>query len=275
MLITGHLGYVGRRLGRERDFVGYDLLEGNDVRDKYKLETVFDSGRFDTVIHLAALTGVRKSTLYPQEYISTNIEGTWNVVKMCEKYQIKKLIFFSSSSVYGLSKPPVKETDEKRPISLYGVTKLTGEEIVNMSTVRTTIIRPFTIYPGRGDQVIGKWLLAIKKGRPVVFYGDGCSNRGYTYIGDVCRVVERLLTMEWDWEHEDFNLGGSETITLSELAFLFSRVFPEMRIERRKAPNEDVPNQYADIQKIRKALSFAPELGFKGRVLSILKGGGE
>ena len=269
MLITGHLGYVGRNLNFPQ-FVGYDLVEGNDIRELYNLETVFEKGQFSTVIHLAALTGVRKSVTYPHQYISTNIEGTWNVVKMCEKYSIRKLIFFSSSSVYGNHLSPVTEMSSKNPISLYGLTKLAGEHIVNQSSIPTVIIRPFTVYPGRKDQVIYKWLSQIKQDKTVTVYGDETSRRGYTYVGDVEQVLKKLIQREWEWEHEDFNLGGSEVICLGDLLALFKQIFPNIRTSFQKRPQEDIVCQYTDIFKLRTVLGFEPEPLFFERVREIL-----
>ena len=274
ILITGDCGFIGRHFKRDLHCLceGYDLFYGMDIRDKYKLELTFEECQPDTVIHLAALTGVRRSVLYPQDYISTNIEGTWNVVKMAEKYGVKNFIFFSSSSVYGNTSPPVKETEPKNPISLYGITKLAGEQIVNSASIPTVIIRPFTVYgeDGRKDQVIMRWITQIQRHKAITLYGDAESIRGYTYVGDIRQVVKTLIDMDWTWEHEDFNLGGAEPIKLGTLIEVFQKMFPKMRIEYKERPKEDVICQYADTAKAKEVLKFMPAPLFEERVRQII-----
>ena len=83
---------------KEIDFIGYDIEEGNDIRDKFNLDKYFEQYKVDTVIHLAARAGVRKSAEFPEEYFSTNISGTQNLIELSQKYNIKRFVFFSSSS---------------------------------------------------------------------------------------------------------------------------------------------------------------------------------
>ena len=148
ILVTGDMGVIGKHLtGALATSEGYDILNSKDIRDAYTLDLAFETSQCDTVIHLASRPGVRRSMFYPDEYISTNITGTWNVGKMCEKYGCR-LICFSSSSVYGESKPPTKESDPKNPLSLYGITKLAAENIVNNLSIAISIIR---LFPGFGE----------------------------------------------------------------------------------------------------------------------------
>ena len=272
ILITGNDGFIGKHLASIGRQEGYDLIRGLDIRDKYALELAFEKCRPRTVIHLAALAGVRRSVLYPDDYISTNIGGTWNVVKMCEKYKAR-LIFFSSSSVFGNASPPTKETDTKNPVSLYGITKLAGEHAVNSSSSQTTIIRPFTVYGegSRRDQVIGKWVTQVQRHEPITIYGDLESCRGYTYVSDIADAVKKLVHINWTWEHEDFNLGGVEVVTLKALVDIFKEVFPDVRFEYVDRPAEDVESQFADISKARELLDFHPSQIFYEKTKLILK----
>ena len=159
LLITGSDGFVGNHLKKKLNkrnipFVRYDIRDSNnsDTRDKHQLAEIFEKEQITEVIHLAALAGVRRGKKYPQEYISTNILGTQNVVDLCNEFKVNKLIFYSSSSVYGNKcEKPALETDIKNPISLYGITKLAGEHIVNSTECKTVIIRPFTVYGKNGD----------------------------------------------------------------------------------------------------------------------------
>jgi len=110
---------------------------------------------------------------------------------------------------------------------LYGVTKLTGEHIVDNLKIPTVIIRPFTVYGlnGRGDQVFYKWLNQYKAGKPITVYGNGSSLRGYTYVYDIVNAIETLVEMPWTWKHEDFNLGGKEVLSLGSIIDIFKKIF--------------------------------------------------
>ena len=179
ILITGNRGFIGSKF----QGIGFDIKDGNDIRNRLALDVLFEIAQIDTVIHCAALTGVRRSELYPEEYISTNILGTKNLVDMAEKYKVKHFIHFSSSSVYAeAGEEPLSENSPLEPDSLYGITKLAAEKIVKRSNLSWCIVRPFTVYGeyGRMDQVLEKWINQVKSGKPITMYGDGSSGRGYS-----------------------------------------------------------------------------------------------
>ena len=281
VLITGHLGFIGTHLCKlfkkyKISFDGFDLLDGNDIRNLLQLDKQFEAGQYDTVIHLAALAGVRRGQEFPDEYISTNIEGTQNIINMCERYNVGRLIFFSSSSVLGGVETGVglDETDPYNPKSLYAITKLTGEYLVNMAKVKHTIIRPFTVYGenGRPDMVIYKWINQIKSGRPVTIFGDGKSIRGYTYIDDLVRAIYELLKKPFDGV---LHLGGSERIELVILFDLFHRHCQRKKIKLdvvvSKIPEEDVLSSFADCAKAKDHIGFEPQGKFNIIIKKILK----
>lgn len=278
ILITGGRGFVGRHLyadlvAHKHNVTSFDIVDGQDIRNLHDLDKTFEYTQCSLVIHLAARAGVRRSTEYPHEYLTTNIEGTWNVGKMCEKYGCS-LISFSSSSVYGDATPPVKETDRMNPISLYGTTKLCAEHIVNQLSVPTTIIRPFTIYgeDGRGDQVFYKWLNQYKSGRPVTVFDSKESSRGYTYIGDIVGVILHLTNMCWEWK-EDFNIGGPEVITINDLKDIFEENIPGFKKRMRilSHPDSDIGVNYADYSKAQKMLGYHPKPQFRQLVSRIIQ----
>jgi UDP-glucuronate 4-epimerase len=277
ILITGAKGFVGqhlvRQLSRFHNVFTYDLVDGQDIRNLHDLDKAFEYAQCTTVVHLAARTGVRRSVDYPGEYIATNIEGTWNVGKMCERYDCR-LINFSSSSVYGLTTPPTPEDAPKHPISLYGMTKLMGEHIVNNLATPTTIIRPFTIYGegGRGDQVFYKWLNQFKAGKFCTIYNKNTSRRGYTYINDIVKVILKLISMPWDWEHEDFNIGGLEIISIDDLLEIFSENIPGFIAQSTflPAPMEDTLENYANITKAISMLGYDPPKNLRKNIERII-----
>ncbi|HLB57392.1 MAG: hypothetical protein A3F67_11810 [Verrucomicrobia bacterium RIFCSPHIGHO2_12_FULL_41_10] len=279
LLITGHKGFVGSNLcvelkRRGLDFVGYDLQDGDDIRDKCKLDRFFEENQVTEIVHLAALAGVRRGELYPADYIFTNILGTNNLVELAEKYGVKKIVFFSSSSVYGQGKPPIKEDDAKKPISIYGITKLAGEKIIERCKIPFwVILRPFTIYGenGRRDEVIYKWVNQVKNKKPITVYGNGGSERGYVYIKDIVSVVLKILFEKHAVSKMDLNIGGSEVIKLSEIIAEFKKVFLAAKFETLPLPESDVKSNFANITKAGDWLEFNPKKKFIKNLRLILK----
>jgi len=216
ILLTGHLGFIGSRilynLDKESgDFIGYDIKEGYDIRDKRNMEYLFETEYFDTVIHTAALTGARRGELYPQEYFDTNVMGTKNLVDLAEKYKVKKFIHFSSSSVTGKS--------------IYGLSKLVGEELVLRSKIPTiNIIRPFTVigFDGRKDQVIKKWVTAIKNKKSIYVHGMD-TTRNFTYVDDLVKFV--LWLVEDERANGLYEMCNPNSISLKELSEMFIKHF--------------------------------------------------
>lgn len=280
LCVTGHRGFIGGHLTKLLDerkirWVGYDLVEGNDIRDECGLDAFFEKNQVSEVIHLAALAGVRRGEEYPNYYLSTNVVGTMNVVHLCEKYNVKHLVNFSSSSVYGDSKPPVSESFVKHPISFYGITKLGAELIANNSSIpQVTTVVPFTVYgeSGRRDAVIYRWLEQIKNNQSITLYGDGLSERGYVNVHDLVEATVKIVhEFTGHWSRESFNLGGAEVIRLKDLVELFKEVFVDLNFIELPAIKADIKSNWADIGKAGKILSFYPEKKFVKNVRKILK----
>ena len=283
ILVTGHKGFVGSyltaRLDKEKiEWVGFDLKDGLDIRNAYQVYEFFDMHRPDTVIHLAALAGVRRGEEFPQEYFDTNVMGTWNIVRTAEKFEVQKFVNFSSSSVYGNKKPPVIEGESKEPKSIYGKTKLIAEQIVDRSSIFLPInIRPFTIYGlgGRKDMVIYRWLGQIKRNEAISFYGDGESKRGYVHVEDLIDgVVLCLKSKNFTTKigtGYSFNLGGQEVISLEDLSEIFFEIIPDMKIFKLPMPPSDIYENWADITKAQEELGWQPKRKFKDEVKKIIK----
>lgn len=279
ILVTGNSGFAGKRLTKFLDqqglpWIGYDLENGQDIRNRHDLECIFELHQIRYVIHLAARAGIRRSRLYPEEYISTNILGTQNVVDMCDKYKVDKLVFYSSSSVFGTGAGlPAKESDNKLPMSLYGISKLAGEHMVNNAECNTVIVRPFTIYgeAGRKDEVIYRWLEQYKNGLPITVYGDGTSCRGYVYVQDLVEATVQVLEREAYEQHEDFNLGGSEVIYIKDIADIFAELLKDAEFVRLDLPVEDVLQNYANTDKAKEAFGFDPQPKFMINLRHMIK----
>jgi len=275
ILVTGHKGFIGGHVTKALEargyaWVGWDLKDGNDVRDLARLDRLFEEENFDAIIHLAALAGVRRSEKYREEYLSTNVMGSDNILKMADEYGVGRVILFSSSSVIG---------ESGVPISFYGATKRMMEDLPYryaakylVPTTRTFIVRPFTVYGenGRGDQVIYKWLNQLRAGRQITFFGDGDSKRGYTYVGDLVDGVMKLLEYRGEKPIDDFDFGGAEVVSLNELLDIFREVFPDIEVKRQDRNFADIKTNFADLAKARELLEWEPKQNFKEKVLQII-----
>lgn len=238
-----------------------------DIRDFAALEPIFAKQNFDTIVHLAARAGVRRSLLEPQLYIETNINGTTNLLELARKHGVKQFVFGSSSSVYGENeKVPFAEEDPIfNPISPYAATKAAGELICHTYShlfgIRTVCLRFFTVYGARQrpDLAIHKFARLIDEGKPIPVFGDGTTRRDYTYIDDIIQGVRAAMAFDASM-HEVFNLGESETTELSRLIELLEAgLGKKAAVDRQPSQPGDVPLTFADISKARRMLDYNPK----------------
>jgi len=242
------------------------VFEG-DIRDRASVEKLFSDGKFDVVIHIAARAGVRPSVLDPQLYIDTNITGTHHLLEASRRHGVGKLLFASSSSVYGLAKKVPFSEDLPLPqtLSPYAATKLAGEHLCgnysHLFGLKVVCLRFFTVYgPGqRPDLAIHKFTDAIHRGKPIPQYGDGSTRRDYTYVDDIVQGV--MGTLEYNGAPFDiFNLGENQTITLTDLILEIEKALGKKAvIERLPEQQGDMPLTSADITKARSLLGYDPQ----------------
>lgn len=242
----------------------YRLVEA-DLRDYKALKDLFSEEVFDTIIHLAAKAGVRPSVADPRSYNDVNVTGTLNLLDLAERNGIKKFIFGSSSSVYGLNtSAPFKETALHAPISPYAATKAAGEMMVHtyssLHQLQAVCLRFFTVYGPRQrpDLAIHKFARLIISGRPIPIFGDGSAERDFTYIDDILQGV--MAAIEYDkTPFEVINLGESQTVTVSRMIELLEAALGEKAIiEHQPAQPGDVPRTHADISKAKELLGYHP-----------------
>jgi UDP-glucuronate 4-epimerase len=248
-------------LGKPFEFVPGDLT------NRPALEELFGCVKFDQVIHLAARAGVRPSLEEPALYQRVNVEGTVNVLEAARKHGVKKLIIASSSSVYGVNaKVPFSESDPIfSAISPYAASKLAGEALGHVYHhvygLDVVMLRFFTVYGPRQrpDLAIRKFATLIDAGKPIPVFGDGSMARDYTYVTDTLEGVMACTRREFGFEI--FNLGESQTVTLSRLIELLEAALGKKAvIDRRPVPPGDVPVTFADITKARDRLGYNPQI---------------
>ena len=242
-----------------------ELFEG-DICDEAAVARAFAPG-WDTVLHLAARAGVRPSITQPDLYVRTNVLGTLRILEAAVKRNAAKFLFASSSSVYGAAdEVPFRETAPlRRTYSPYAATKVSGEQLCSvyssLHNLPVVSLRFFTVYgPGqRPDLAIHKFTRAIWEGKPIEQFGDGSSRRDYTFIDDIVRGIRGAAAYEGE-KYDVFNLGESETTTLSELISAIESAMGKRAVIVRKPDQPgDMPATWADITKARQLLGYAPK----------------
>jgi len=247
----------------------FELIEG-DIRDTQLIHRIFRDRTFDVVIHLAARAGVRPSIEYPKLYEEVNIQGTINLLDACRELGVKSYVFASSSSVYGGNrKVPFSEEDRvETPISPYGTTKRAGELFCytyhRLYGINIACLRYFTVYGPRQrpEMAIHKFTRLIEGDKRLPMYGDGQSMRDYTYIDDI--IDGTIGAIYGNKEYEIYNLGESHTTSLSDLIRMLEQALGKKAIiEGLPEQRGDMPVTYANIEKARRKLGYAPRVSME------------
>lgn len=228
----------------------------------------------DVVIHLAAKAGVRPSIADPVAYEQTNIVGTQKLLDFAVQKKVKKFVFASSSSVYGINeKLPWKEDELLLPISPYAMTKLAGEMAGHvyhkLYGLPFIALRFFTVYgPGqRPDLAIHRFMRAILKDEPIAMFGDGSTSRDYTYVDDTVQGV--LSAIDYNkTSFEIINLGNNYAVSLKDLVAAIEDVMGKKAIINQQPEQPgDVPRTFADISKAKGLLNYNPKTELKNGLI--------
>ena len=305
ILITGAAGFIGFHLARHLkirgDFVlGLDnfnsyydvrlkklreqvLLEQEiaileaDIRDTSFLKELVNKYQITHIVHLAAQAGVRYSFANPDDYVSSNLQGFASILETCRSSPAIKLIYASSSSVYGLNEkiPFSVEDRTDQPTNLYGATKKANEVMAHayhhLYGLSTTALRYFTAYGpwGRPDMAYYRFTQHICEGKPIQIFNCGKMRRDFTYIDDIVKGTAAAIDL--GAANEIFNLGNNRPIDLLYLIELL-----EQALEK-KAMKEFLPMQpgevtetYADIEKSTRLLNFRPSVQLEEGIIRFI-----
>ena len=248
-------------------------FERVDLADGPATLRLFDDGRFDYVVHLAAQPGVRYSLVEPALYIRNNLDAFGNVIEGCRRAAVAHLVYASSSSVYGASHtlPFSEDQPVDHPVSLYAATKKANELMAHcyshLYRLPTTGLRFFTVYGpwGRPDQAPMRFTQAILAGEPIAVFNHGRMQRDFTYVDDIVEGVLRTLaqipaaTGESGAPYAIYNIGNHEPVALESFVALLERLLGRTAV-RNYLPLQpgDVPATYAAIDRLRAATGFAP-----------------
>ena len=239
-----------------------------DISEYESLESIFNNNKFDLVVNLAAQAGVRYSLKNPLQYIKSNVQGFMNILELCRFKKIKKILYASSSSVYGGNiKFPFSENDRvDTPLSIYAASKRSNELMAytysHLYDINTIGLRFFTVYGpwGRPDMALDIFTSKIIKKEKIQIFNNGENFRSYTYINDIIESMSRLISMK-TYTKKDliFNIGTRESINLMEYISL---------IEKNLSINgiyEYLPMQLGDLVKtksdsnlLEKMINYSP-----------------
>lgn len=295
LLVTGIAGFIGshlteRLLSRGHEVTGLDsfdafyerrVKEGNlaavgmerviegDILDVDLLDRVVGAGRFDAIVHLAALAGVGPSLAEPARYMRVNVEGTQRIADAAAKYGVHRIVFASSSSVYGANtKVPFHEEDRvDEPVSPYAASKRAGELLLRAAAytrgLDVSALRFFTVYGPRQrpDMAIHKFTRAIDRGEPVLLRGGGQTSRDYTYVDDIIDGTVAAIERQKPG-FRAYNLGGCHATELGALvAAIGAALGKEPRVEIVSELKGDVLHTLADVSRAHEELGYAPTTG--------------
>jgi UDP-glucuronate 4-epimerase len=266
-----------RNLEGLRRAAGFRFVEADIVRDSLPLDGV------SVALHLAARPGVRPSLEDPASYSETNVTGTVRVFEAVRRAGIRRIVFGSSSSVYGDATPPpfAEDAPAAWPISPYAASKRAGElmaqTFAHLYGLQIACLRFFTVYGPRQrpDLAIHRFTRLIAAGQPVRMHGDGSSERDYTYITDCVDGV--LSAVEWTGRPrpggdgkggggvaEPINIGGGERVRLDRLIDLIGRTLRrDVHIERHGDQPGDVRLTAADLRRAERELGYRPTVGIE------------
>ncbi len=310
IIVTGSCGFIGFHVCRhliENNFkvIGIDNLDNYyDVKlkirrlnlmkknksFKFYKKSILDKSlnklirtiKPSLIINLAAQPGVRYSFKNPQKYIDTNIKGFLNILEIMRENKINKLIYASSSSVYGNSnKFPTKEKDKLKPENVYGLTKVFNENLAEFYCKKFKInsvgLRFFTVYGkiGRPDMFIPKIIRNVKKGKPIYLFNSGNHYRDFTYVDDVSRVIFKItkkILSSKKINHNVFNVSYGSSIKINILVKqVFKLMNKKVKIINKKFQLGDMYKTYGDNKKLKKSYNFNNSINYETGIRKLLK----
>jgi len=240
-----------------------------DIADIEKMREIFTKHKPTIIIHLAARAGVRASIDQPLVYAHSNLNGTMTMLEMAKEFKVKNFVFASSSSVYGdRGNPPFRETDSvDNPVSPYAATKKSGELLCytyhHLYKFPVSCLRFFTVYGPRGrpDMAIFTFVDLIKRGKSIRQFGDGTSQRDYTFINDIVSGVIGAVDSYPKYPgYEIYNLGRGDLTYLKDFIAMIQEILGiRANIEILPMQPGDVSITQADTAKARKQLGYNPQ----------------
>ena len=270
-LITGNLGFVGSETqkfleGNGHEVVGYDLMEGRDIRDGQQFEAYVLANQPNRILHLAAIARFDEADKNPKLCYETNVHGTKNVAAVAGKYHIP-VVYSSTGSVYMpiQQEPPITEEFSAKGNSVYGCSKYVGEMMIREYAHPWIVLRYAHLYgkEKRMHGLIGGFLSRIERGLAPTLYGGKQSN-DFTYIKDVAKANFLALIAPWDKWNQTYNIGTGEELTAEQAGKLVCKAANyKGKIEVKEQRTVDPGRFQFDCSKAERMLGFKAEYDFE------------
>ncbi len=253
-------------IAAEAPGAAFEMVEG-DVRDRALLRRLFTEQRFDVVVHLAAMAGVRPSVENPWLYQDVNVGGTINLLELAREFAVQNFVFASTSSAYGNSKqmPFVETQAADRPLAPYPASKrsaeLLGHAYWHLHGLPFTALRFFTVYGPRSrpDMMAYKIMNSLRSGAQIPLYDGGRLKRDWTFVSDTVQGI--VASTERAFDYEIINLGRGEPVLVSDfLSSLEALAGKRANTTNEVMPKADVEATFADIEKARRLLGYTPRV---------------
>lgn len=275
------------RLALLQNLDSFEFVQG-DLTDRVAINDLFKNHSFDYVVNLAAQAGVRYSLTNPHAYLESNLHGFLNILEACRHSHVKHLVYASSSSVYGANKkmPFSVHQNVDHPLSLYAASKKSNELMAHtysaLYDLPTTGLRFFTVYGpyGRPDMALFIFTKAILEGKPIDIYNYGKMKRDFTYVDDIVEGITRLMPTipipneNWTGLNPDpassfapyriFNIGNNQPVQLMDFVEAIEEKLGIKAVKNLLPLQDgDVPETYADVEALMKAVDFKPSTSIK------------
>ncbi len=255
------------RQAAEESGGSYDLVQESITDEAVVADLIAET---DVIYHQAAQAGVRKSVEQPKKVNQFNVDGTVNILDAAREHDVNRVVVASSSSVYG--KPeylPYDEDHPTEPVSPYGVSKLATEQYARVYNeiygLPTVSLRYFTVYGPRmrPNMAMTNFVSRCRHGEPPVIYGTGEQTRDFTYVTDIRRVNEQLLTDD-SADGEIMNIGSTDNIDIQTLAEVIrDEIDPSLDIVYDEARTGDAEHTHADVSKANELLGYEPTVSIR------------
>ena len=235
-----------------------------DINNKKKIEKIFKKFKFDFVLNLAAQAGVRYSIDHPRKYVDSNILGFYNIIENSRKYNIKRLFYASSSSVYGENKKfPLKESERINPKNIYGLSKKINEEVSEIFyryyNLKCTGLRFFTVFGewGRPDMMMMKYINSYYKKKIFQLNNFGKHTRDFTYVGDVVKILFLLIIKHKKLKNLDIlNICSNKPVKLKSIIELMKKRNIKPLIKKAPLQKADILKTHGSNSKVLKITNF-------------------
>jgi UDP-glucuronate 4-epimerase len=259
-----------RNLALARQHAGFAKLFEGDIRDRELVAKSLREASPEVVVHLAARAGVRPSVEHPADYADVNLLGTAVILEQIAALRGTRIVFASSSTVYGdgASTPFEEDGDTSQPVSPYGASKRGGELLCYAAHrahgLEATCLRFFSAYGPRQrpDLAIAQWAERMVRGEPIPVFGDGSVERDFTYISDIVDGVVRAVDQPRAFAI--YNLGRGQPFAMNRVIELLERELGVIaRRETRPAHPADLPRTWASIERARRELGYTPAVSLE------------